>query len=166
MDVDSSHYSPSDLVRYVVGTAKLCENAIAPTGLTLMQYHILDRLGRSENGLPQKELVGAPETPQSSAVTSLLNRLERNRWIKRSISSWSGKERLVKLTPKGKNVWHKVQPQFEQILKLCLIRFSPEEIKNLAKANKDLRDALNSNQRKMKRKAIRFDVKDPPLPKI
>jgi DNA-binding MarR family transcriptional regulator len=151
MDADSSNYSSSDLVRFVVGAAKASEDAIAPTGLTLMQYHILDRLGRSKDGLRQQELVTAAETPKSSAVTSLLNRLERNKWIRRSISSWSGKERLVKLTNTGRKVWVKARPQFEDNLQRRLKNFSREQIEDLAKALKNLRDALNPNQSKRNR---------------
>src|SRR5271154_3491194 len=91
-----SHPEPRellDLVRYVVGAAKLCEDAFASTEFkgvrrweprTLMHFHILDRLATSRSGcLSQKNLISKPETAKSSAMSSLLDRMEQDGWITR-----------------------------------------------------------------------------------
>lgn len=169
----SGPYSVLALVRFLVGAAKLCEDALASTKLSdngdspltisLMQWHVLDRLKTHEDetqkknqkgeiGLSQRALVSAPETAKSSAISTLLQKMEDGDWIERQIPSRSkgrrgGDEdqrlRIVRLTDSGREVWSQVKPAFEAHLQKRLESFSANKIDSIAKMIRKLRIALD-----------------------
>jgi hypothetical protein len=168
-------YSPLDLVRFVVGTAKLFEDALPSaevpkigrkrTVVTLMHFHVLDRLANSENRwVLQSDLVSAPETAKSSAMSSLLQWMEdEDEWITRELppsrkrqAQMGGQEagnqvdrrqRIVRLTKQGLQVWKEVKPKFEANLNQHLENFSIEEIGRLAEDIRKLREQLKAKKK-------------------
>ena len=118
-----------------------------------MQWHVVDRLMRfeeyarkrrlKETGLLQKHLVAARETGGSSAVTSLLQKMEDDRLISRRIPPRGRREgqrillrvkndqrqRIVRLTDSGRKMWAALKPSFEAELQRNFEGFPAEEIR-------------------------------------
>jgi DNA-binding MarR family transcriptional regulator len=169
---DLSRKSGLDLIRFVAGTTKVMEELLTSislseepaeeVGLSLMEWHVLDRLARQEDEAKEKDqpeyllqsaLVSAAETPKSSALSTLLSKLEFDKeWIRRASAPparfrrSAGKEdnrnRTIRLTTLGRSVWRQAKPKIETILSEGLQEFSPEAIHKLAKAMEKIRNGL------------------------
>jgi DNA-binding MarR family transcriptional regulator len=165
-----------------MGTAKLFEDVLAAaevcgdrqkrTKVTLMHFHVLYRLATSEGyRIPQSELVSAIETPKSSAMSTLLDRMEDlDKWIERKLprrlkpeskrstaiagrektQRLDGRARIVSLTKRGRKVWEEVKPKFDAKLNEYLTNFSAQEIDELAEGLLKLREELRKEVQKGK----------------
>jgi hypothetical protein len=158
-----------DLARYAVGAAKLCEDVFATTELkgvrrwaprTFLHFQILNSLATSRSGrLSQKKLVDSPETAKSSAMSSLLDRMELGGWITRQTpvlvkrqtkaktetnrrKKVDRRKKFVKLTPAGRRVWETIRPQFAAELGEQLRALSDADIKRIGGAFKQLQETL------------------------
>jgi DNA-binding MarR family transcriptional regulator len=176
-----SHNTTLDLVRFVAGITKAVENILgtisipgfggARITLSLMEWHVLERLARHASqakdgkgvptGLSQSVLVSAAETPRSSALSTLLTNLEYGKkLIKREAAppakfrrntedKEDGRNRLVSLTPVGQAVHDRAKQRLETQLAESVIGFSTEEINRLADQMEMLRNNIVTSTKTM-----------------
>jgi predicted house-cleaning noncanonical NTP pyrophosphatase (MazG superfamily) len=169
-----AHHTTLDLIRFVAGITKAVENILGtisvpvPGGagvtLSLMEWHVLERLARhasqakKEKGVPtglsQSVLVSAAETPRSSALSTSLTNLEYGKkFIKRESAppakfrrntenKEDGRNRLVSLTKVGQAVHDQAKQRLETQLAENVIGFSTEEIERLADQMEMLRNNI------------------------
>jgi len=167
---DTSLKSGLDLIRFVAGITKLMEaRAAEEVGLSLMEWHVLDRLARREDEAKEKDqatyllqsaLASADETPLSSATSTLLSKLEFDKkWIQRAPApparfrrstgdKADNRNRTIRLTTLGRSVWRQAKPEMETILDEVLQGYSPEAIHKLAKATEKIRNGLRVHKSK------------------
>jgi DNA-binding MarR family transcriptional regulator len=135
-----------ELIREIVGASRACEVALVPhPALSLMQFHILDRLASHPDGLHQKHLVSAQETGRSSGVSTSLKKMEYElEWLVREIDRNDRRTFFVKLTAKGKAVLDEARPTYLAALESALKDFSQEEIDTLHSGLRKIRKLLDS----------------------
>ena len=86
-----------------------------PHGLTGAQYNVLNILAREPAGISQREL-GDRLVVDRSNVTGLLDRLEKNEWVRRDDHPEDRRVYRVSLTPAGRALWQKITPLYLDVV--------------------------------------------------
>lgn len=104
-----------ELTVAVMGTAdaflRLSHRLFRPHGLTGAQYNVLSVLAAEPTGISQRELSDVLVVDRSN-VTGLLDRMEKTGWVNRTDHPQDRRVYQVKLTPKGRKLWEKVEPLY------------------------------------------------------
>lgn len=84
-----------------------------PHGLTEAQFNVLNLLARSAAGMTQREISDFLVVDRSN-VTGLLDRMEKLGWTRREAVPEDRRAWRVVPTTKGRRLWEKVAPLYEQ----------------------------------------------------
>ncbi len=111
--------SSLDLVAAVMATAdtflRESQRLFRPHGLTGSQYNVLNILANEPAGISQREL-GDRLVVDRSNVTGLLDRLEKNGWVRRNDHPEDRRVYRVSLTPAGRALWQKITPLYLDVV--------------------------------------------------
>lgn len=111
--------SSLDLVAAVMATAdtflRESQRLFRPHGLTGAQYNVLNILAHEPAGISQREL-GDRLVVDRSNVTGLLDRLEKNGWVRRDDHPEDRRVYRVSLTPAGRALWQKITPLYLEVI--------------------------------------------------
>ena len=111
--------SSLDLVAAVMATAdtflRESQRLFRPHGLTGSQYNVLNILANEPAGISQREL-GDRLVVDRSNVTGLLDRLEKNGWVRRDDDPDDRRVYRVSLTPAGRALWQKITPLYLDVV--------------------------------------------------
>ncbi len=86
-----------------------------PHGITAAQYNVLNILAHEPQGMSQREL-GDRLVVDRSNVTGLLDRLEKNEWVRRDDHPDDRRVYRVSLTPAGRALWQKIAPLYLDVV--------------------------------------------------
>ena len=86
-----------------------------PHALTGAQYNVLNILAHEPAGISQREL-GDRLVVDRSNVTGLLDRLEKNGWVRRDDHPGDRRVYRVSLTPAGRALWQKITPLYLDVV--------------------------------------------------
>jgi DNA-binding MarR family transcriptional regulator len=116
----------------------LYDEAMAPCGLRVTQYHILAELERRASESPTVSELAEILTMERSALGQTLRPLERDGFIALGRDERDGRRRPVELTPAGKDAvargrryWAKAHEQFQRFYgepELAVLRTTLREI--------------------------------------
>ena len=111
---------------------------IASMGLTMTQFDVIATLG---NQLPMscKEL-GEKTLVTKGTLTGVLERLEAKGFILRQVNSEDARSQLIGLTTEGQSVFAKVFPEHLDFLNKAFKKLSSDELQQLEKSLKLLKD--------------------------
>ena len=108
-----------ELVAAVMATAdtflRESQRLFRPHGLTGAQYNVLNILAHEAAGISQREL-GDRLVVDRSNVTGLLDRLEKNGWVRRDDHPDDRRVYRVSLTPAGRALWQKIAPLYLDVV--------------------------------------------------
>ena len=111
--------SSLDLVTAVMATAdtfrRESQRLFRPHGLTGAQYNVLNILAHELTGISQREL-GDRLVVDRSNVTGLLDRLEKNGWVRRVDHPDDRRVYRISLTPAGRSLWQKITPLYLDVV--------------------------------------------------
>src|SRR4029077_17909090 len=115
----------------VLRTADLLRRRLSrasePHGITLQQYNVLRILrGAGEEGLPTLA-IGERMVEQTPGVTRLLNRLEAKGLAARSRGESDHRLVICRLTPKGRSLLSRLDPEMEGAAEAGVAMLRPED---------------------------------------
>jgi DNA-binding MarR family transcriptional regulator len=115
----------------VLRTADLLRRRLSrvsePHGITFQQYNVLRILrGAGEDGLPTLE-IGERMVEQTPGVTRLLNRLEAKGLAARSRGESDLRQVICRLTPEGRRLLGRLDPEMEGAAEAGVAMLRPEE---------------------------------------
>lgn len=130
MDIPTNNKSIEYYLRSIVHAMKqMLDNKLLPYDITNQQARLLgdldNQLKRGE-AIVQKDLERMMKL-RGSSITSLLQGLERKRFISRCTGSEDGRTKLVDITEKGRAVIEEVESSFQEIEQLLVEGMSEEE---------------------------------------
>lgn len=99
-------------------------------GMTPAQTHVLLHLHQSGGQLPQRELLDSLKV-KPSTVNGILDRMEEKGLVKRSVSGTDARQRLVALTPAGREREEQVKQTFLEAEALIVQGLTKEETDTL-----------------------------------
>jgi DNA-binding MarR family transcriptional regulator len=99
-----------------------------PHGLTEAQFNVLNILGDATGGMSQRELSDLLVVDRSN-TTGLLDRMEKNGWVKRQDHPEDRRVYLVTLTAEGRKLWQKVLPDYLKAVARVTGELSDAEMK-------------------------------------
>jgi len=111
---------------------------IKSLGLTMTQFDVIATLG---NQLPMscKEL-GEKTLVTKGTLTGVLERLEAKGLILRQANLEDARSQLIGLTSEGQSLFEKIFPEHLEFLNKAFQKLSPDELKQLEKSLKLLKD--------------------------
>jgi DNA-binding MarR family transcriptional regulator len=111
------------LISEVLATAGLfwreSERLFRPLGLTAAQYNVLATLAASSEALNQRTLADVLVVDRS-AITGLLDRLERTGWVRREADPADRRAYRVVLTAAGRRKWDEARPVYHAAVRGAL----------------------------------------------
>lgn len=133
-----------ELVSAVLATAdaflRESKRLFRPHGLTGAQYNVLNVVAATRDGLSQRELSDHLVVDRSN-VTGLIDRMEREGWVKRTDDPGDRRIYRVVLTPEGRKLWERVTPQFLSVVRQVTGGLSERRMKETLLALRDLEQA-------------------------
>lgn len=102
---------------------------VAAFGATTQQWAVLGALARPRNldsGMTVKELLAFLEVSRQN-LTPLLDRLEARVWVERVRDPADGRNRRIRLTTIGRQIWIEMQVPIKEFYFASLADFSSEE---------------------------------------
>ena len=99
-------------------------------GMTPTQTHVLLHLHQSGGQLPQRELLDSLKV-KPSTVNGILDRMEEKGLVERSVSGTDARQRLVALTPAGREREEQVKQTFLEAEALIVQGLTKEETDTL-----------------------------------
>ena len=115
-------------------------------GTTTQQWAVLGALTRPlvrENGMTVKDLIAFLMLSRQN-LTAVLDRLEARGWIARVSDPEDGRNRLIRLTAEGNQVWEAMQGPIEGFYSGALAGFSEAEQVQFYQLLDRLRNGLNA----------------------
>jgi DNA-binding MarR family transcriptional regulator len=100
-----------------------------PHGLTGAQYNVINILAQSPVGISQREL-GDRLVVDRSNVTGLLDRLEKNDWVRRSDHPEDRRVYRISLTPAGRALWTKITPLYLEVVRQITCQLSAKRMRD------------------------------------
>lgn len=104
-----------DLVAAVLATAdtllKESHRFFRPLGVSSAQFNLLNVVAGTEQGLSQREISDRLVVDRSN-VTGLIDRMEKQGWVKRTDHPDDRRAYRVVLTPTGRKLWEQVAPRY------------------------------------------------------
>jgi len=116
--------------------------------LTPAQFDIIATLGNTP-GMPFKEL-GEKTLITKGTLTGVVDRLTDKKLVQRVASPSDGRSQTVQLTPQGVALFERIFPDHLAHLQRAFVDLSPDELANLEKSLRHLREALVSARNSMK----------------
>lgn len=114
----------------VFQTSQLLERAargvFARHGLSLAQFNVLNLLAPEPNGLRGADLAAALLVDPSN-VTGLVKRMGKCGLIREARSPHDRRERVISLTPEGRELWKKAHRDYEAALAVVSAELSGRE---------------------------------------
>jgi DNA-binding MarR family transcriptional regulator len=105
--------------------ARFLEVVLQGKKITVSQYNVLATLSQAGpvpmNQVAKKLHISKP------AITHLVDRLEKNRWIRRQFPPHDRRVSLLDLTPQGQRLVQRVQKRFIEFGASVLFKVSPKE---------------------------------------
>lgn len=109
----------------------LLEAHCADFGVTLSQFNILRILrGAQPDGFPRAEII--KRMIDKSDVTRLIDKLEKQKLVRRSFSETDKRHSLTLITPKGLRLLEQLLPGFEDLHEKLFGSFTADELDTLA----------------------------------
>jgi DNA-binding MarR family transcriptional regulator len=121
---------------------------IRTLGLTPAQFDIVATLGNTP-GMPFKEL-GEKTLITKGTLTGVVDRLTDKKLVRRVASPSDGRSQTVQLTPRGVALFERVFPDHLTHLQHAFVELSPDELANLEKSLRHLREALTNAHNNLK----------------
>ena len=122
--------------------ARRLTRQLAAYNLTPAQFDVLVQLQRSPS-LVQQELADRLFVTKGNIV-GLLNRMERDGFVRRQPHPEDGRAHLVCLTERGRQLADQVVPEHEALIDECLSVLSPEDRHSLHAVLRRLNRALGA----------------------
>ncbi|MHB1292332.1 MAG: MarR family winged helix-turn-helix transcriptional regulator [Sulfuricella sp.] len=116
--------------------------------LTPAQFDIIATLGNTP-GMPFKEL-GEKTLITKGTLTGVVDRLTDKKLVRRMASPSDGRSQTVQLTQQGVALFERVFPDHLAHLQRAFVELSPDELADLEKSLRHLREALVSARNSMK----------------
>lgn len=116
--------------------------------LTPAQFDIIATLGNTP-GMPLKEL-GEKSLITKGTLTGVVDRLTDKKLVQRVASPSDGRSQTVQLTPQGEALFERIFPDHLAHLQRAFIELPPDELINLEKSLRHLREALVSARNRLK----------------
>lgn len=91
------------------------QRVFRPHGITAAQYNVLSVLAEAGEGISQRQL-GDVLVVDRSNVTGLVDRMERDGWVRREDDPKDRRVYRVTLTPAGRRLWEKVSPEYAAVV--------------------------------------------------
>jgi DNA-binding MarR family transcriptional regulator len=98
-----------------------------PHGLTAAQYNVLNILAGEPTGISQR-MLGERLVVDRSNVTGLLDRLEKNHWVRRADDPDDRRVYRVQLTLAGREIWERISPLYLQVVAQVTHELNPHQI--------------------------------------
>ena len=98
------------------GLEQAARRLLAPLGLTLAQFNVLNLLADQPDGMRGKDLAGALIVDPSN-ITGLLRRMARDGLVRNLPNAHDRRQRIVALTPAGRRKWQKALGPYEANLR-------------------------------------------------
>ncbi len=122
-----------DLVAAVMATAdsflRESQRLFRPHGLTGAQYNVINILALTPAGISQREL-GDRLVVDRSNVTGLLDRLEKNDWVRRDDHPEDRRVYRISLTPAGRALWAKITPLYLDVVSQITRELPPKRMQD------------------------------------
>lgn len=113
-------------------------------GLTDVQFNVLMLLvyqGGEDGGLSQAQLSEMMLVNRAN-ITTLIDRMEKAGLVARTSDSQDRRTNIIKLTAKGKNLYTKAEPYYDQQIKKMMTGLNREEQKKLIATLEKVRAGL------------------------
>ena len=123
---------------------KKADAFFAQYGLTDVQFNLLTLLyfqSGKEGGLSQAKISDMMLVNRAN-ITSLVDRMEKAGIVTRDAHSKDRRFNIVKLTPKGKNLFEKVEPVYIRQVKKVMSPLSERELNSLMRLLEKIRQQL------------------------
>jgi DNA-binding MarR family transcriptional regulator len=123
------------LIHDIVATADLflreSTRLFRPFGLTAPQFNVLTILAKRSDaeGLSQRELADTLVVDRSN-VTGLVDRMETAGWVRRADDPEDRRVYRVQLTAKGRKLWQKVSPGYDQVVGQVTARLGEKQMQD------------------------------------
>lgn len=104
----------------------------APFGVSEAQFNVLQLLARADKPLSQQEL-SAQLLTDKSAVTGLVDRMEKKLLLRRVPSPGDRRVRHLQLTTKGLALWRRIRPHYLKEIERLFADFSKPRREELRK---------------------------------
>lgn len=131
---EDEQYLPISLGHMLGRAAHLCRERmsarICPSEITPAQFHVLLCLRRNGGEMPQNQVTKYLRV-RPPTVNGILNRMEEKGLIRRSISGYDARKRLISLTELGVERYDQLVQSFSDAEKVMTQGISPEEIQTL-----------------------------------
>ena len=130
--------------------SRLCLRSLSQANLTMPQFGLLNAL-MSTGAMPMTDVSDKLQVTKP-AVTNLVDRLERNKFLKRIPHPEDRRVHLLKIEPKGKKVVREMQTTILTYLLKALGQFDPSEQKIISEFYARLSKTMDEFLLKSKRK--------------
>jgi len=139
-----------DNIQEIINVLRIAQNAIhsrfhrtlEPYQLTVAQYKVLQHLfWHYPNGLGIKELSQHLGLAKST-VSGIVDRIERDGWVKRKPYPQDARKILIKLTQKGVDIFERIPKDEESFWCDTIGRLSEDERKTLLQLLKRLEEVM------------------------
>lgn len=114
-----------------------------PHGLTEAQFNVLNILSEAPEGMSQRELSDLLVVDRSN-TTGLLDRMEKNGWVRRKDHPEDRRVYLVTLTADGRKLWQKVLPGYLAAVAKVTGELPEAEMKRTMETMQRLQDAARA----------------------
>ncbi len=142
-----------DIVSAVMATANAfmreSQRLFRPFGLTAAQYNVLNVLEGAGEGMSQRALSELLVVDRSN-VTGLIDRMEKNGWVKREDDPADRRVYRISLTKEGRRLWKRVHPRYLESVAAVTRGMAPQTLKTMTASLRRLEDAApawRENQR-------------------
>ena len=129
-----------ELVRTYQAFALCSGRHIGGLGLTAAQFDVISTLGNTQ-GMTFKEL-GERTLITKGALTGIIDRMEKKKWVRRVALADDRRSMLVQLTVKGEALFEQIFPAHIYYLRERFIQFSETERKDLVRLLEKLKGVL------------------------
>jgi len=116
-------------------------------GLTDVQFNVLMLLhyqGGPDSGLSQARLSDMMLVNRAN-ITTLIDRMEKTSLVMRTSVSGDRRTNIIKLTAKGKRLFEKAEPLYEEMVKQIMSGFNQSEQKKLITVLEKVRANINKS---------------------
>ena len=132
-------------IYYTTASLKKRADAFFKTlGLTDVQFNVMMLLTyQCENnaGLNQAQLSDMMLVNRAN-ITTLIDRMEKASLVIRTSDSTDRRTNIIKLTAKGKKLFEKAEPLYEEMIKQAMSGFGQNELKKLSEVLEKVRSNL------------------------
>ncbi|MEN6385924.1 MAG: MarR family transcriptional regulator [Phycisphaerales bacterium] len=136
-------------IYYTTASLKKRADAFFKTiGLTDVQFNVMMLLNYQggNDGLSQVQLSDMMLVNRAN-VTTLIDRMEKSALVARTSLSGDRRTNIIKMTVKGRKIFEKAEPLYDQIIKQAMAGFSQLELKKLIGVLEQVRMNVNKSEK-------------------